>query len=58
MGMHWQQITMIVLWAIGGTVTLIKHGKPKGNFNIGLWIIAFGIEFVILYSAGFFDKTC
>ena len=52
--MHWQQITFIVLWAISGTGTLIKHGEPKGNYSFGAWLFAFGVEAAILYSAGFF----
>jgi len=55
--MTWQAITFIVLYAISGTIFMIKHGQPRPNFNFGYWLIAFGIEFVLLYSAGFFDKV-
>lgn len=55
--MTWQAITFIVLFAVSGTVTLIQHGKPKGEYNFWIWLIAFGIEFSLLYSAGFFDKV-
>jgi hypothetical protein len=55
--MTWQAITFIALWAISATVHLLKHGEPSGKYNFGIWIISFGIEFGLLYSAGLFDKV-
>lgn len=55
--MTWQAITFIVLFAISGTVTLIQHGKDKGKYNFGVWLIAFSIELYLLLSGGFFDKV-
>jgi hypothetical protein len=54
--MHWQQITMIVLWAISGTITLVNHGKPPPNYDFGVWLIELVIAFILFYSAGFFSN--
>lgn len=53
--MTWQQITVIVLFAIDGSGSFFLHGKPRGNNNFYCWLIAFSIWFTILYTAGFFD---
>lgn len=48
------QITFIVLATIGGTVSLVNHGKPKGDYNFIAWLVAAGIEIGVLYWGGFF----
>jgi hypothetical protein len=53
--MSWQQIAMIVIWAVGGTLYLIKHGEDQGEYNFFWWVLGFGLHFVILYSSGFFE---
>lgn len=53
--MNAPQITMIVLIAIGGTITLLGHGSPKGTHNFFSWVFAAAIEIGILYWGGFFN---
>lgn len=52
--MHWPQITMIVLFAIAGTVSIIEHGKPKGNYNMFVMGFSIALELFILIQGGFF----
>ena len=50
----WQVIWLgLMMLSLG--VTLAKHGKPKtDNYSFGSSLIAFGIQFAILYYGGFF----
>lgn len=52
--MNAPQIVFIVLIAISGTITLLSHGKPKGDYNFLTWMIAAAIELGVLYWGGFF----
>jgi hypothetical protein len=54
--MHWQQVTLIILWAIGGSLHLFNHGESKGEYNFGYWLISFAISFTIIYTGGFFNE--
>jgi hypothetical protein len=49
------QIIFIVLLAIGGTVTLLNHGKPRPDYSFPAWILAGFIEVGLLYWGGFFS---
>ncbi len=51
---HWPQITMIVIFAIAGTVSIIEHGKPKGNHSMFTMLISIALEVWILSAGGFF----
>lgn len=51
--MTWQQIAIIVLLAIGGTVNLLKHGETT-KINFWSWTISAALLGTILYTAGFF----
>lgn len=61
--MIWQAITFITIFAAIGIAILTKNGEDKGKYSFRMWLIAFswllafGIEFYLLYSAGFFDKV-
>jgi hypothetical protein len=52
--MNAPQIIMIVLIAISGTVTLVNHGKPRENWNFGVWLFAAAVEIGLLIWGGFF----
>lgn len=48
------QIIMIVLLASSGTVSLLKHGKPREGYNFWGWAVACAIQVGLLYWGGFF----
>lgn len=53
--MGWPQIVWIVLSAMGVTIALVKHGKPReSNYNFWVTLISLGIEMLILWKGGFF----
>lgn len=52
--MHAPQIIYIVLVGIGLLITAAKHGEPKGDYNIGVQIIADGLMIGLLIWGGFF----
>lgn len=53
--MHWPQITMIILMAMGLGISLANHGKPRSNENAVITIIANVISLGLLYMGGFFS---
>lgn len=49
-------ITMLVLIAISGGITLALNGQPKtGNHNFFIWAISAAINIAILNWGGFFN---
>ena len=53
--LHWPQITVIVLAAIGVGIHFAKHGQPKSeSYNGVVQMILVAIEFWLLYEGGFF----
>lgn len=48
------QIILIVLFALGGGVTMAKHGQSRADYNFGTWFVAMAIEVGLLYWGGFF----
>lgn len=51
---HWPQITMIVLFAITGTVSLVQHGQPRTPHSFPVMLFSIVIEVWILVAGGFF----
>ncbi len=52
--MQTPQIIFIVLVAMSGAITIVKHGKAKGNYSFLGWVFAAVIEIGILKWGGFF----
>lgn len=53
--LHWPQITVIVMFAMGFAINLERHGKPKtDNYSVGISIVSIFINIVLLYCGGFF----
>lgn len=53
--MTWQQIAVIVLWALGGAINLLKHGEYT-KFNFWIWLLfSFPLSATILITGGFFN---
>lgn len=53
--MNAPQIIMIVIYAMGVTVSLLKHGETRtGTYNFWLTFISTMIECAILKWGGFF----
>ena len=48
------QIIMIVLLAMSGTVTLLKHGKPREDYSFPVWGLSCAISVGLMYWGGFF----
>jgi len=53
--MNWPQYTFTCLTCINIGITLVEHGKPKGNHNIFLYLIDCAIVYFLLYKGGFFS---
>lgn len=51
--MTWQAITIIVLYAIGGTVHLLKHGDMT-KISFWSWCTSTAITLTLLITGGFF----
>lgn len=52
--MHWPQITMIALIASGLTISLVKHGEERSEYNFWISLAGAAISCVLLYFGGFF----
>jgi len=52
--MGWPQIAVIGLMVMSFTVHAIKHGEPKGTWNVLGAIFGIGVWSVLLYAGGFF----
>ena len=48
------QIILIVLLAMAGTITLLKHGKPREDYSFFSWAVSCAITVGLLYWGGFF----
>ena len=58
MVLHWPQITMIVLGAIGLGVHMARHGKAKDeSYNAITQVLMLAFEFWLLYEGGFFGAV-
>ena len=56
--MHWPQITMVVLGAIGLGINIARHGQPKNDtYHGGAHFLILAFEFWILYEGGFFGAV-
>ena len=51
--MNGGQITLIVMMAISWTITLVKHGTPRDDHNIGWFTVSLAIQIAILWWGGF-----
>lgn len=56
--LHWPQITLILLSAIGLVMVVRQHGQTTAHSST-IWtaIITFGLIAWIQYKGGFFDST-
>ena len=52
--MNAPQIIVIVLIAISGTITLLKHGQRRDNYNFGWWLADASVFVSLLIWGGFF----
>jgi hypothetical protein len=55
--MHWPQITLIVLFAAGTGMAMVKHGEPQCPHNIWTTLIATAITVGLLIAGGFFNQV-
>lgn len=49
------QILMLLIIVMGGTITMVNHGKPRGDYNFWYWFISFAITLGLLWWGGFFS---
>jgi hypothetical protein len=49
------QIIMIVLLTMGTTIHIVKHGEPRGDYNMWIGMVALVIEIVLLWWGGFWS---
>jgi hypothetical protein len=52
--MHWPQITLIVLFALGLGIGVAQHGQPQGPNNFWTTAIATALQLGLLIAGGFF----
>ena len=48
------QIIFIVLIAMAGTVSAMKHGKPQSDHSFPIWFVSVAIQIGLMYWGGFF----
>lgn len=54
--MHAPQIILIIIYAMGFGITLVKHGQPREEtYNIWSFLISLGIQMGLLIWGGFFS---
>lgn len=51
--MEWPQITMIVIMAWSLVINSVLHGRPQGEFNVVIALIALVLNTWILHEGGF-----
>lgn len=55
--MKWQQITMIVYFALSLAIGMITNGKPKeGKHSFVDVFITVALMFTVLYTGGFWSE--
>lgn len=54
--MGWPQITLIVLLALSGGMSLAKDGRPRYPYSFGWWLVSAAITVGLLYAGGFFGQ--
>lgn len=53
--MAWPQLIIVVLMAIGLGVAIAKHGEARSPHSAGVALIAFFLNFALLWWGGFFN---
>lgn len=52
--MGWPQVTWIGVMVFGLTVAALRHGQPKGNWNVFYSATDAALYTGLLYAGGFF----
>ncbi len=52
---EWPQITYMVLLFLALSISAVRNGEPRGDYNFGVSFMASLIVLFILYRGGFFS---
>lgn len=50
------QIIWIILTAMDFAIVLVKNGTPKGDYDVGIYIVALAVNIGLLWWGGFFTN--
>ena len=54
--MHAPQIIWIFLSGIELGIYMVKNGQPKGDYDLGIYLVAAVVNVGLLYWGGFFSQ--